>query len=123
VRVAGFRLAGVRCGLKTKGPDVAVIAADTPAVAAGVFTRNRAAAAPVVLARKRVAAGRLEAVVVNAGNANACTGAQGMRTAELSTALAARLLGCDPKAVVPCSTGRIGAQLPRDRLLAGVRAA
>jgi len=123
VRVAGFRLAGVRCGLKTKGPDVAVIAAAAPAVAAGVFTRNRAAAAPVVLARRRTAKGRLAAVVVNAGNANACTGAEGLRTAELSTALAARLLGCDPETVVPCSTGRIGARLPRGRLLAGVRTA
>src|SRR5206468_2580300 len=67
--------------------------------------------------------GRLAAVLVNAGNANACTGAEGLRTAEVSTALAARLLGCAPGAVAPCATGRIGVQVERARLLRGVRAA
>src|SRR5439155_914629 len=77
----------------------------------------------VQLARRRVAAGRAAAVLVHAGNANACTGAEGLRTAAESTALAARLLGVAPAAVLPCATGRIGVQVPRARLLAGVRAA
>jgi glutamate N-acetyltransferase/amino-acid N-acetyltransferase len=123
VRVPGFRFAGVRCGMKQRGPDVALIVADPPAVAAGVFTTNRAAAAPVQIARRRVAAGRLAAVLVHAGNANACTGAGGLRVAEEATALAARLLGCAPAAVAPCATGRIGVPVERARLLAGVRAA
>ena len=121
VRVPGFAFAGVRCGLKQRGPDVALIVADPPAVAAGAFTTNRAPAAPVQIARRRVAAGRLAAVLVNAGNANACTGREGLRTAEAAAALAARLLGVDAAAVAPCATGRIGQQVPRARLLRGVR--
>jgi len=113
----------VRCGLKTRGPDVALLVADPPATAAGVFTTNRAPAAPVQVARRRVAAGRLAAVLVHAGNANACTGAEGLRTVRDSTALAARLLGIAPDVVAPCATGRIGVQVDRRRLLAGVRAA
>src|SRR3989442_8220604 len=123
VLVPGFRFAGVRAGLKQRGRDVAVIAADGPTSVAGVFTTNRAPAAPVELARRRVAAGRAAAVLVHAGNANAWTGAEGLRTAAESTALAARLLGVAPAAVLPCATGRIGVQVPRARLLAGVRAA
>jgi len=123
VRVPGFRFAGVRCGMKTAGPDVALIVADTPATAAGVFTINRAPAAPVQLARRRIARGRLRAVLVHAGNANAATGAEGLRTAERSTGLVASLLGCVPGEVAPCATGRIGVQVERARLLRGVRAA
>jgi glutamate N-acetyltransferase / amino-acid N-acetyltransferase len=123
VRVPGFRFAGVRAGLKTRGPDVALIVADRPAVAAGVFTTSRAPAAPVQVARQRVAAGRLRAVLVHAGNANACTGAEGLRTVERSTALVGELLGFPGTLVAPCATGRIGVQVDRERLLAGVRAA
>src|SRR5256885_4321851 len=92
VRVPGFRFAGVRAGFKQRGPDVALIVADAPAVAAGVFTRNVAPAASVEVAKPRVASGRISAVLVHAGNANACTGAPGGRTAEVSTALAAQPL-------------------------------
>jgi glutamate N-acetyltransferase/amino-acid N-acetyltransferase len=123
VRVPGFRFAGVRAGFKARGPDVALIVADPPAVAAGVFTRNAAPAASVQVAKPRVARGRLSAVLVHAGNANACTGAQGVRVAEESTALAARLLGRPVGEVAPCATGRIGVQVDRRKLLAGVRAA
>jgi len=123
VRVRGFRFAGVRCGLKTRGPDVALIASDPPAVAAGVFTTNRVTAAPVKVSRERIRRGVASAVLVNAGNANACTGADGRRTVEASTALAARLLGVPTGQVLACSTGRIGFPLPRRKLLAGVRAA
>jgi glutamate N-acetyltransferase/amino-acid N-acetyltransferase len=123
VRVPGFRFAGVRAGLKTRGPDIALIVADPPAIVAGMFTTNRTAAAPVVISRARVRAGRAGAVLVNAGNANACTGAEGRRTAEASTALAARLLGIPSESVLVCSTGRIGVQLPQAKLLGGVRAA
>src|SRR5690606_1048664 len=76
IRVPGFRFAGVACGIKESGrPDVALIVADRPAVAAGVFTTNLVAAAPVQVGRERLRGGRLQAVVVNSGNANAYTGA------------------------------------------------
>ncbi|TMA81957.1 MAG: hypothetical protein E6J77_16250, partial [Deltaproteobacteria bacterium] len=117
VRVAGFRFAGVRCGLKQRGPDVALIVAEPPAVAAGVFTTCRAPAAPVQLARRRLVGGRLSAVLVHAGNANACTGREGLRTASVATALVGRLLGVPDDEVAPCATGRIGVQVPRARLL------
>jgi glutamate N-acetyltransferase / amino-acid N-acetyltransferase len=123
VRVPGFRFAGVRAGFKTAGPDVALIVADQPAVVAGVFTTNRAPAAPVQVARRRVAGGRARAVLVHAGNANACTGAHGLVTVEQSTALVGRLLGCDADLVVPCATGRIGFPVDRPRLMDGVRRA
>ena len=102
---------------------MALIVADRAAVAAGVFTRNLAPAASVKVGKPRVARGRISAVLVHAGNANACTGAQGVRTAEVSTALAARLLGRPAEEVAPSATGRIGVQVDRPRLLAGVRAA
>jgi glutamate N-acetyltransferase / amino-acid N-acetyltransferase len=123
LRVPGFRFAGVRCGLKTRGPDVALLVAEPPAVAAGVFTSNRAPAAPVQVSRARLRAGWAGAVLVHAGNANACTGREGIATVETSTALAAALLGVAPAAVLACATGRIGVQVPRRQLLAGVRAA
>ena len=120
VRVPGFRFAGVRAGFKARGPDVALIVADAPATVAGMFTTNRVIAAPVAIARRRVRGGRARAVLVHAGNANACTGADGLRTAEAATGLAARLLGVPAMSVLPCATGRIGVPVPRARLLAGV---
>jgi glutamate N-acetyltransferase / amino-acid N-acetyltransferase len=123
VRVPGFRFAGVRAGLKTRGPDVALIALRAPGVATGVLTTNRAPAAPVIVTRARLRAGAAAAVLVHAGNANACTGAEGRRTVEESTAVAAALLGVAPEQVLACATGRIGVQVPRERLLVGVRAA
>ena len=121
VRVAGFQFAGVRCGLKTKGPDLALIVADRPAVTAAMFTSNRVFAAPVAVSRPRAARGRARAILVNAGNANACTGRTGRRTAEISTALVAELLDCAADDVLACSTGRIGVPIPHDKLLPGVR--
>ncbi len=123
VRVPGFRFAGVRAGLKTKGPDVALIVSDPPAVAVGVLTSNRAPAAPVQVTRRRLEGGRASAVLSHAGNANACTGRDGIRTVELSTARAAAHLGVDATAVLACATGRIGMPVPRDVLFAGVDAA
>jgi glutamate N-acetyltransferase/amino-acid N-acetyltransferase len=123
VRVAGFQLAGVRAGLKVRGRDVALIVADPPAIAAGVFTTNRAPGAPVLIARRRIARGRVRAVLINAGQANAATGATGLATARAATALVARRLGAQADDVLPCATGRIGVQVPRLRLLRGVEAA
>ena len=105
----GFRAAGVTCGIKASGAaDLALLACDGPAMAAGAFTRSRLAAAPVLLSREHLADGRARAVVVNSGNANACTGAQGMGDARSMAAATARALGIATDEVVVCSTGVIG---------------
>ncbi|MCG0238605.1 MAG: bifunctional glutamate N-acetyltransferase/amino-acid acetyltransferase ArgJ [Firmicutes bacterium] len=122
----GFLAAGVSADVKGRGgtkKDVALLFSQVPAAAAGVFTRNRVQAAPVILSRERVARGRLQAVVVNSGNANACTGEQGLRDAEAMAAIAAEALGIAPELVAVASTGVIGVPLPMDRIAAGIRAA
>ena len=121
----GFRAGSAACGIRTtKGlPDVALIVSDGPATCAGVFTRNRFAAAPVRWDRSILPSRRLRAIVVNSGNANACTGERGMRDARATAALVARLVGCEKEQVAVASTGIIGRPLPMDRLRAGVRAA
>src|SRR5262249_11014981 len=98
-------------------------AREGPGDGAGVPTTTRAPAAPVVITRERLRRGVASAVLVNAGNANACTGREGRRTVEESTRLAAELLGVPPARVLACATGRIGVQVPRARLLRAVRAA
>ncbi len=122
---AGFRAGAARCGIKTAEgqPDVALIASDGPAAAAGVFTRNRFAAPSVVWNKQRLPADDLRAIVANAGNANACTGAQGARDVRTTAELVAGLVGCAPEAVCVASTGIIGHPLPMEKLTAGVRGA
>jgi glutamate N-acetyltransferase/amino-acid N-acetyltransferase len=121
----GFRASGVTAGLKPSGkPDIALVVNDGPAhTAAGVFTRNKVQAAPVLWSRQVLTAGRLRAVVLNSGGANACTGPEGFQTAHATAEKAADLLGCGAGEVAVCSTGIIGEQLPRDTVLAGVEAA
>jgi glutamate N-acetyltransferase/amino-acid N-acetyltransferase len=121
VLVPGFRFGGVACGIKKSGaPDCAVLIADRPATAAAVFTRNRFCAAPVVVGRERARRGRLQAVIVNSGNANACTGARGVADAERACAAAAAALAISPRLVAPASTGIIGVPLPMERLSEGI---
>ena len=118
---AGFRAAGVTAGLKVSGrPDVALVAADAPASAAAVFTTNTVQAAPVLQSRAAVGSGRLRAVVLNSGGANACTGAPGLADAHATAAAVAAGLGCAPGEVAVASTGLIGVRLPMEALLAGV---
>jgi glutamate N-acetyltransferase/amino-acid N-acetyltransferase len=117
----GFAAAGVAAGIKASGGlDLALVACDTPAATAATFTRNRAAAPPVVLSRERVAAGPIRAVVLNSGCANAATGAGGWADAETTTRLVADALGCPDTQVLVCSTGPIGTRLPMDRVAAAV---
>ena len=93
--VRGFRAAGVHCGLKVDDKDIAFIASDRPCAAAGVFTTNHVKAAPVLLDEAVIrGGGAVRAVVANAGNANACTGEQGMRDAQAMAAAAASMIGC-----------------------------
>jgi glutamate N-acetyltransferase / amino-acid N-acetyltransferase len=123
---AGFRAAGVSCGIKAKGrPDLAVIASDVPASAAAVFTTNLAQAAPVLVSRdnvRRSAAG-MRAIVINSGCANACTGADGLQDAAQMAALTAESLSVDPSAVLVASTGVIGVKLPMANVRRGIEEA
>ncbi len=118
--VNGFAFAGIHCGLKAgERPDLALIVADRPASCAGVFTTNRVVAAPVVQSRALLP-GRAQVVVVNSGNANACTGAAGAAAAARTAEIAAEVVGCAPSLVQVASTGVIGAPLPIGRLESGI---
>jgi glutamate N-acetyltransferase/amino-acid N-acetyltransferase len=117
----GFRAAGVTAGMKPSGrPDLGLLVADEGRSAAGLFTTNAFAAAPVRLSRQRLSRGGAQAVLVNSGQANAGTGLSGDNDAERSTAAAAELLGLEPEAVLACSTGVIGEPLHMDQLLAAL---
>jgi glutamate N-acetyltransferase/amino-acid N-acetyltransferase len=121
----GFRAAAATAGLKASGkPDVALVVNDGPKqAAAAVFTSNRVAAAPVHWSRQVISDGRADAVVLNSGGANACTGAEGFQNTHATAEKTAALLGISAGDVVVCSTGLIGEQLPMDKLLPGVEAA
>src|SRR3982751_4544591 len=119
----GFRAAGVYAGIKSKhAPDVALLICDRLAGAAAVFTTNPVFAAPIKIGRELIRAGKLRGVVVNAGNANACTGKQGERDAQRMCELAAAVMKCRCKAteILPSSTGIIGHLLPMDKIERGI---
>jgi glutamate N-acetyltransferase/amino-acid N-acetyltransferase len=120
----GFRAAGIAAGLKQSGdPDMALIASDRPASVAAVFTTNRVAAAPILLSRQHARSGRARAIVVNSGNANACTGARGLADAARMAEVTAEALGTRTEEILVASTGIIGHPLPIERIEAGIRAA
>jgi glutamate N-acetyltransferase/amino-acid N-acetyltransferase len=116
----GFRAAAVAAGIKPGRPDLALVASDAPATAAGVFTTNLAQAAPVLVSRAHLAAGRARAIVVNAGCANAGTGEQGLADARQTAESVARAVGCRSEEVLVASTGVIGVRLPMDRVRKGI---
>jgi glutamate N-acetyltransferase/amino-acid N-acetyltransferase len=139
-RVSGYRAAGVACGVRgatvaeeSVQPDLALVACDRPAAAAAVFTTNAFKAAPVLydqalLSRSHsttitTSSTSCQAIVINAGNANACTGEQGLRDAERMAHLAEEMLGLPAGSVFVMSTGVIGRLLPMDKIEAGIRAA
>jgi acetylglutamate kinase len=119
---AGFRFAGVAAGLKPVRRDVALVASETPCAAAGAFTKNLAAAAPVIDARGRVPASGIRAVVVNSGNANALAGAAGEADVRAIRDAFAAALGTTPDAILTASTGVIGARLPAGKIVAAAPA-
>jgi acetylglutamate kinase len=118
----GFRFAGVAAGLKPRRRDVALIVSDVPAAAAGVFTRNRASAAPVQDARGRVPAEEMQAILANSGNANALTGPAGLGDVQALRAGVARALDIPERAVLTASTGVIGQRLPAAKILGALPA-
>ena len=129
----GFVASGVFCDIKRLGTgkgsnkgkkrDLAIIYSKAPATAAGMFTTSHVCAAPVKVSAARVPSANVQAIVVNSGNANACTGVQGRRDAEQMTRLTARLIGLQPEEVLVCSTGRIGVPMPMENVAKGIQAA
>ena len=116
----GFRFAATACGLKKTGAlDLAIISSDVPASAAAVFTQNLVVAPPVLVSKAnlRASKGRMRGVVVNAGNANCATGAEGHAAAQRTVAEAAKRLNCRPEELFVCSTGVIGVPLALDKIL------
>jgi glutamate N-acetyltransferase/amino-acid N-acetyltransferase len=119
--VPGFRLGTTSAGIKQPGrPDLVVMVLAGQSSCAAVFTRNAFCAAPVVVARKHIEQSSPACLLVNTGNANAGTGAAGIRDAEQCCAALANRMGCAPAAVLPFSTGVIGESLPVEPILAGV---
>lgn len=128
----GFKAAAVFCDIKRLGTgkgsekgrklDLALIVADSPAAVTGMFTTNQVCAAPVKVCMRRVAKSLARAIVVNSGNANACTGKQGIADAERMTAIAADALKLKANEILVCSTGRIGVPMPMKNIERGIRA-
>ena len=117
----GFEAAGIAAGLKKKNKkDLGIIFSKVPANVAGVFTRNRVKAAPVILDRERIRSGVCQAIIVNSGNANCCTGEQGIRDAETMASLSASELGISEDLVLVASTGVIGEPLPIEKIKAAI---
>lgn len=121
----GYRFAGIHCGVRPGRDtrDLALIVSDLPAAAAGVFTQNRVRAAPVRVCQERLPSQDARGVVICSGNANACTGAQGVDDARRMTVVAAETLGFRADQMLVCSTGVIGRQLPMSNVEKGIRAA
>jgi glutamate N-acetyltransferase/amino-acid N-acetyltransferase len=119
---AGYRFAGVHSGLRPDPDrlDLAVVLSDRPARAAGVFTQNRVAAAPVQVCRERLPRAEARGIVICSGNANACTGQQGLDDARRMAALTAQAVDCKPEQILVCSTGVIGRPLPMTPIESGI---
>jgi glutamate N-acetyltransferase / amino-acid N-acetyltransferase len=116
--VAGFTAAGIASGIKNNGAkDLGLILGEQPCTAAGVFTRNRVKAAPILLCQRRLRSGKAQAVLVNSGNANACTGQAGLTDAAATCRETSALLGIAESLIMPGSTGVIGVPLPAETII------
>jgi glutamate N-acetyltransferase / amino-acid N-acetyltransferase len=116
----GFQAHGLRCGVRAQEKDLALLWCDSVASAAGMFTTNQVKAAPLLVCQEALSDGRARCVLVNSGNANACTGKQGMADAREMVQLASYHLDIAPSEVLLCSTGLIGRTLPMDKLRSGI---
>jgi glutamate N-acetyltransferase/amino-acid N-acetyltransferase len=119
----GYLAAGIHVGIKESKKDLALLVSDSVARVAATFTTNALAAAPIRVCREKLSGGRARAIVVNSGNANACTGAQGMADAQSMVQAAAAAVGADESEVFVCSTGLIGAGLPMEAIRSGIASA
>jgi len=116
----GYRAAGVRCGIKKKGRDLAIVLSETPATVVGAFTTNRVKSPSVLLCQERMASRQSRAVAINSGNANCLTGEQGRGNTERMAEVTARALGLEAHDVLVASTGVIGVQLPMEKVEQGI---
>ncbi len=116
----GFAGAAVCCGIKPESLDLMLLASDRPAAAAVTITKNAFRAAPTFVTQEHTADGQAQVIVCNSGNANAATGRQGLDNARKMAALAAEQLGVECPDVIVCSTGKIGQQLPMDKIQGGI---
>lgn len=120
----GYSFVGHTAGIKESGkPDLALVASDRSAACVGMFTTNRVCAAPVQICRQRLPSTSVRGLVINSGNANACTGDRGLRDAEAMTAALAKAISCETHAVLVASTGVIGRPLAIDAIVAGIHSA
>lgn len=119
--VPGFQAMGIACGIKTAREDLAILHSTKPARVAAVFTQNPFAAAPVHLSRQHAANGQATTLIVNSGNANACTGRQGLRDALAMVNATAEILGIPPEQILVASTGIIGRPMPMHKILSGIQ--
>jgi glutamate N-acetyltransferase/amino-acid N-acetyltransferase len=120
----GFQAAGVPCGIKQSGKkDLALLWSERPCSVAALFTSNRVAAAPIVVSRNHTSSGKARAIVANSGNANACTGKQGLSDAITMAQITGKELAVDPHEIVVASTGIIGVPLPMQKVGSGIGAA
>lgn len=118
----GYRAAGISAGIKPSGrKDMALIVSDVPAVVAAVFTTNKVKAAPVLVSQQHARGGAGRAIIANSGNANACTGEDGIFHAKVMAEAVARRIGAPARQVFVCSTGRIGVKLPIVKVQAGIK--
>lgn len=115
-----FKAAGLNCGIKKRKKDIALIVSSVPAVACGMFTQNRVKAAPILVTKEHLRKTLAQAIIVNSGNANCCTGKKGLNNAYLMTELTAKGLGISKEDVLVASTGIIGKQLPIDNIKAAI---
>lgn len=120
IAAKGFKAAGIHCGIKKAKPDLAIVLSEVKAAAAGVFTKNVFKAAPLIVSQEHLASGYAQGIVVNSGNANACTGPEGLADARQMAVVAGDALEIDPDNVVVASTGVIGVPLPMDKISSGI---
>ncbi|MBS3906523.1 MAG: bifunctional glutamate N-acetyltransferase/amino-acid acetyltransferase ArgJ [Syntrophaceae bacterium] len=119
--VPGFLFSGIPAGIKKNGAnDLGLIYSEVPARVAGLFTTNAVKAAPVQIDMRRIKRGLCQAVLINSGNANACTGSQGLRDARNTSLLLAKQMGIDEKLILLSSTGVIGVPLPTEKIEQGL---
>lgn len=116
----GFMASGVQCGVKTSNLDLALIYSNIPSICSAVFTTNKIKAAPVLVSSRKVKNGDIRAIIINSGNANACTGAEGMTAAKKMCKHTAKLLKIKESQVLVASTGVIGVPLPIDKVISGI---
>ncbi|SNR96586.1 glutamate N-acetyltransferase [Anaerovirgula multivorans] len=119
----GFKACGIHIGIKKKNKDIALIVSDVLAEGAAVFTTNKACAAPVKLSKENIQGGKAQAILVNSGNANACTGKEGYENAKKMVEAAAEGLNLSFESILVASTGVIGVPLPMDTILKGINKA